>query len=355
MRREPFYDIDRNAYLFPNQLPQSEGRNYPEEEVRQWCAHELLRAYGIKITDIQFEYPVKVGSKKYSIDILVLHGKKPTAVVECKLRGHTKHAEAMAQTVSYADAQSIRAEFAVYTNGDVWHVRRRVREQWVPLPDLPVAIDQNGTEPLTELLHAITDLNPLLYKLGEQLPGIDAWAFLSAMQRFFCATNLLTQDVDGDLRFAMDNLLRALWAAEDLPYRKGKLNTAQVSFEQYRKRADLGFEILPSRDSIWAQIHQLHVALMTIVDGTHGIPIGDLLVLRLATALTDYGRLLRTVKEPKSYPPLGPAVNDPLRDYISYAVKVHLNASLPDPLDKIWNGDIRAYASPGWKQHLQEP
>src|SRR5437867_2251050 len=71
MAREPFYEIPKAAYLFGGGLSASENRDPHEESVRQWCAYELLRAYGIKITEMEFERPVKVGSKRYRIDIVV--------------------------------------------------------------------------------------------------------------------------------------------------------------------------------------------------------------------------------------------------------------------------------------------
>ncbi len=354
MTREAFYGIDKVAYLFGCGLPGAEKREQPEEAVRQWCAYELLRAYGIKVTDIEFEHPVKVGSKNYRIDILVSRHGVPVLVVECKPRDFTKHPKAMDQAISYADARNIRAEFALYTNGDAWHVKRRIREEWVPAPDLPKRVDRNGSEPITELLRALKDSGPLLCKLGDPLVGQDAHDFLGAMQTFFYGTNLLTQDINQDLCVATDNLLRSLWAAGDPPYQCGKFSTAQAHLEKYRKHADLGFEIVLGRDSLWSEMKYLHASLVTMVDGAKGLNSGDLLVLRLATALLDYGQSLREVKKPRSYPPLGSTVHEPLRDYLSYALAVHLNVSLPDPLDNIWIGDMRRYCLAAWKEHVEE-
>jgi len=115
MTRKAFYEIEKAAYLFGKGGTTNPDRNKPEEAVRQWAAYELLRAYGIAISEIAFERPVRVGSKKYSIDILVSHQGVPFIVVECKLRTDAKAADGMAQAISYADAQNIQAEFAVYT------------------------------------------------------------------------------------------------------------------------------------------------------------------------------------------------------------------------------------------------
>src|SRR4051812_47950373 len=111
MARRPYYEIDKAAYLFGYGLPTDANGDKPEETVRQWCAHELLRAYGISVCNIEFERAVRVGSKRYGIDILVSSRGAPSVVVECKPRDHTKHADGMAQAISYADSQTIRAEF----------------------------------------------------------------------------------------------------------------------------------------------------------------------------------------------------------------------------------------------------
>jgi len=123
MMRNAFYEIDPKAFILRPTISDDWSIVNPEEVVRQWCAFELIRAYCISVTDLAFEYTVSVGSKTYRIDIVVLQDGKPWAVVECKKREYVKHDHAMAQAISYADSQNVHAEYAVYTNGDVWRVR----------------------------------------------------------------------------------------------------------------------------------------------------------------------------------------------------------------------------------------
>jgi hypothetical protein len=63
MPRQPFYEASEAAYLFPAQLQAASAR--------QWCAYELIRAYGIIIVEREFEHRVRVGSKFYQFDVLV--------------------------------------------------------------------------------------------------------------------------------------------------------------------------------------------------------------------------------------------------------------------------------------------
>jgi hypothetical protein len=101
-------------------------------------------------------------------------------------------------------------------------------------------------------------LNPLLYNLGEQLSGKDARDFLSAMQKFFHGRNLLTEEIDGNVRFAMDNLLRCFWAFDNDHYQNEKFRSAHARFEEYRQSANIGFEFAPGGDSLWVEMNYHH-------------------------------------------------------------------------------------------------
>ena len=107
--RLSFYSPPRAAYLFASKLSAQGGANEREEPVRQWCAFELMRAYGIMIVDLSFEEEVRVGSKIYRIDILVRRNGLPWIVVECKEPKHKKHDEGLDQAVSYAGAVTVSA------------------------------------------------------------------------------------------------------------------------------------------------------------------------------------------------------------------------------------------------------
>ena len=103
------------------------------------------------------------------------------------------------------------------------------------------------------------------------------------------------------------------------------------------------------------EMKQLHAGLMQIVEGSKGVPFGDLLVLRLAAALTHYGQRLHDVKRLDRIRCSAKDIHDSLRDYIAYALPVHLNLSLPDPLDHIWNADLRLSTSKYLQaEHLAE-
>ena len=83
MKRRPFYQVPSGAWLFRSALPTDSKREQHEEPVRQWCAFELMRAYGIAVTDISLEQRARVGSKSYGIDLLVSRNGSPWIVIEC--------------------------------------------------------------------------------------------------------------------------------------------------------------------------------------------------------------------------------------------------------------------------------
>jgi len=349
MFRQPFYEVPPSAYLFPAQSVKGGEQKQPEESVRQWCAYELIRAYGIRFDELEFEREVRVGSKTYRIDILVSRSGKPWIVVECKQPTHSKPDEGMAQAISYADSQGIHAEFTVYTNGTLWHVRRRVCEQWIAVPDLPSQFGSQTGEPLTEILRAIKDVSPLLHKLDETLQGDEAGKYLSAMQVFFNGVNLLTDGADRDLLAGTDDLLRVLASPhQNSVYRFGKLAAARSSFESYRMRAGFATEFGPilGDTSVAVNSQYLHASLLRMVEGAQGIEALDVLLLRLNVALTEYGMGQRSPKEP--YPTLQSPLYRALRDFLNAALAIRLNTTLPDSLDRIWVGDMKNFCQPAW-------
>lgn len=350
MSRKAFYEVPPATYLFPTLCQRTGDQRHPEEPVRQWCAYELMRAYGVAITELEFERQVRVGSKTYRIDILVSRNGSPWVVVEGKERGHKNHAGGMKQAISYADAQGVKAEFALYTNGQVWHVQRRVQDRWIPVADLPTQVTEE-TILITRLLTTIHKVSPLLGKLDEILEGKEAHTFLSAMQVFFHGSNLLTKDADRDLLIATDNLVRVLCVAGALPYQVGKLQTAQMYFERYRVRAGFPLEIGPvtGSDPVCVELMHLHAGLMNMVEGTNGLVVCDALLLRVNTALLEYGRNQRDGKE--HFPTIGPSLHHALRDFLHYALSVHLNTALPDTLDDISIGDMHGCCHEAWEAH----
>ena len=92
MTTPAFYTIPESAWLFQSQISQrrTEDKKWSnvEESVRQWCIHELIRSYGVRIDCIEIERLVKVARERrpHRIDVVVLRDGSPYVVVECKSR-----------------------------------------------------------------------------------------------------------------------------------------------------------------------------------------------------------------------------------------------------------------------------
>jgi hypothetical protein len=347
--RRTYYEVDESCFLFIKRPPVTAGRRQPEEAVRQWCLHELIRAYGFQASDISVETPVKVGSKNYRIDILVSRSKKPWAVIETKERGRRDIRKDMGQAISYADAQEIRAEFAVVTNGEAWHVKRRLDEAWVAVPDLPCRIDIEGDDRLFQVLNAWEKITTLIYKLDAEMMAEEARCFLSALQGFFHGPNLFTLPITDNVRMATDNLLRSLWAGDSDPrYRAEKMGAAVRLFEHYREAKGYPYFIDPPQagSRFEDSLRFLSGWLLGLVQGSANLLTCDGLVLQLDAALTNYGLSLRSGDK---YPRIPTVVLQVLRDLIDSLLALSVGAKLPTAVDKMSFGDIKQLCAKSWR------
>jgi hypothetical protein len=209
--------------------------------------------------------------------------------------------------------------------------------------------------PLVELLLTIHDVAPLLHKLDQLLIGREARIFLEALQRFFHGSNILTDGTDKNLRFGLDNLLRVLASEARHPdYMRGKLTTAQACFEDFRKRAQIGHEIPEvGNEDVCAEVRYLHAPMLSLIDESASLAPSDRLCLRLIVAFLEFGLRQHPSDVAKRYPQIAPNLHQALREYLSEAFRTQLNFALPDPLENIWNGDIRTFCSSAWDDLLR--
>ena len=179
MPPKPYYDIQPEAYLF------GKKEEKPEEKVRQWALFELLSTYGVSINNIKIEGRVRVGTRTHRADIVILRDGFPEVIIECKKRKDKKLEKGMDQALSYADANQVRAKFAIYTNGDIWRVKRKIGREWVDIPDLPKTIGSEIEVRIDELISSINDFMPALYWLNRSVPAGSAKMYFNCLQRLF--------------------------------------------------------------------------------------------------------------------------------------------------------------------------
>jgi hypothetical protein len=169
------------------------------------------------------------------------------------------------------------------------------------------------------------------------------------MQRFFHGSHLLNHEIDADLRIGTDNLLRVLASIGDHPYCLNKLGTALSRFEKYRVRKGGVMDFYSKGDALHHELHYMRSSIQDLAVSSGGLPIGEAFLLKLNTALLEYGVSQgANLKEP--YPEINSSLDQMLREYLNYAMIYHLSVSLPAQLDEIWTGDMRDYCRSSWEQ-----
>ena len=354
LHRRPFHGIPRSAYLYVGPPAPDADDGEPEEAVRQWCAFELMRAYGFSINDLNFEAQVQVGSKTYRIDILVHRNGVPWIVVECKAP-NGKGDKAIEQAISYADSPRVEAEYVLYTNGIDWQVCRRLTGRWNPVLDLPcVRFEAAGGIDITHFFACFADVAPLLYKLDETIEGKEAKCFLDALQRFFHGWNLLTDGVDQQLASCADNLLRAI-GLPDAPhqYRSEKYNHARDGFNRFRSLTGSGLEVSPigGEVPVATGFLELAIAVSQAVEATSKNAGPNVLLLRVIAGLLDYG--IKAERTKRQFPTLSASIHHSLREFLQHQFKTKFDALLPDPVDQLASSDFRLYCHDAWEQALK--
>lgn len=207
----------------------------------------------------------------------------------------------------------------------------------------PVNLDLN----LSHFLGDFIDLMPLMHWLHQAVPKAATSQYLSAMQRVFHAHSFVTRQTDENLKYALDNLLRALAnSAEFDGYTHGKLTVAFTSIQEYLKSVG---EQNHLGDKFEWNVHELlsipasqfETLVAQKIDGSF-----DYHAIRLIAALLQHGQNQRV--SPKSFCELPGAVNHEFGDYISLALSTNLGVVAPDRLDQIYTDDIRSLCEDAW-------
>ncbi len=342
MQRRSFYEIPEAAWIY---VPKRQAKE--EEPVRQWCAHELIRAYGYRVTSMTFESPVQVGSKTYWIDILIHHEGKPWICVECKKRGHAKNEAAMEQAISYAASQRVKAEYVLYTNGDVWQVKRNIRNGWVDVLDIPHASHLEGSQ-VTDHLWRLKLILPVLAPLPEaSLKGRAAVSWLHRLQEMFNGMSFWCRSADPRLLDSADNLLRYLAdPGEGVNYRLGKLAHACLQLRELvkdRAKDQLLLQDLSGshEKELMRWMHLQAHDLVEVMDVSH---VMDAQLLRVIVDLAQYGEAFP--RKESHYPALPNKLGVHLWEYLDGVLRAHFGLKLPSTQDEIRLSDLRGYCAP---------
>lgn len=352
MPPKPYYEINSQAYLF------GKTDETPEERVRQWALFELLSTYGICINNIEVERQVKVGTRNHRADIVILRDSAPYVVIECKKWEDKKLKQGMQQALSYADANTMKSRYAVYTNGDVWEVKRKIGNDWVDVPDLPKRIDGDYQIRLDELIRSINDFMPTFYWLNQTVPADSALAYFSSLQKIFYGPTYPLNNLDKNLLFGTDNLLRVICAKGDhVGYLHGKMVAACKSFSVFfDSRLDQGItdEFIKDED-LWHLTVVFKMRFEQLVEDTRVLQGEEVLFIRLIAALFQYlnnqnqlqGKKERFIDVPTT-------LTREFQQLLGLLFQVHLSVCFPDPLLEESCTDLRVACSKSWDDFKSE-
>jgi len=353
MPPKPLYEIKPDAYLFVD-LPEK-----PEEKIRQWVLFELLSTYGISIKNIEIERPVKVGTRTHRADIVILRESAPYVVIECKRWENKKIAAGIDQAISYADANTMKAKYAVFTNGDVWIVKRKVKGEWLDVPDISKRIDENYKVDLETLIRAIDDFRPVFYWLNQTIPRKDAKAFFSQLQVIFNGSTFPLDCLDKNMRFATDNLLRVISCddSDDARYRLDKMLFVCKSYGEYVSRVlqndtrHLSFKDYSLREMA---VH-FQIYFNNIVENSRGITGEEIAFNRFIFALLQY--LVKSIKREKDrveFIDVPSVLMAEFQNLISMLFDMRLGVVFPDSLLEESCTGLRHLCSAEWERSRAE-
>ena len=351
MPPKPIYEITLDNYLFS----QNELVNVHEEKVRQWLLFELMSSYGYSINQISAEETIKIGSKNYHADVVISSYDKKAIVIECKKLGDKKPEKGLEQAQSYAER--LKAEFAVYSNGKDWLVTRQINGTWEACIDIPTCHQIDGENPLEYFLYAIDEIKPILFWLYKEIPKEETTKYLKSIQTIFHASTVVTQGIDSDLSYAIDNLARAFTVENTFDgYSQGKFSTAINRFRAFANKVKPDPYLNMPLQSAREEAKYTRLKLHDLVETSMGITSVNLFATRLSVALLEYAEdTLDAQYYSKAIDNLLPrTVNNEFFKLLDYLLKVNLNISLPDQLNTMEINGIQSATESAWNNFRVE-
>ena len=290
------------------------------------------------------------------IFVIHLDNDKPFIVIECKRQtGYKKNKDHMKQAISYANSDSIQADFCIFTDGNIWQVKRKTEAGWVNYPSIPKLNWNNETEfEFSRLLHDLDEIKPVLHWLYEPISGTNSVHFIQAIQPIFCAHSVITTGTNSTLLNIVDNVCRSLTIKPEMNgYHFGKLTTAFKQTQSYLKELKLknydgeSFEY-NLHELLMIPDMQLNEACEQFTDFGSEM---DHAAIHLLSALYSEARSIVGVKSIGEVV-LSTALTDSLYNYINLGLQRNLQTSLPKKSDSMSVNDIRDSCAQSWVSHI---
>ena len=350
MLHNSFYNVSENCYLF-------DRKTGPEEQVRQWVLFELIRYYGYSIEQIKIEKSVQYGTRRGFIDIIIYLNDKPFIIIECKRQtGYSKSKDHMKQAISYANADSIQAEFCVFTDGNIWQVKRKTAAGWVNYPNIPKLKNNDQTEfKYSILLHDLDEIKPVLHWLYQPISGENVVNFTKSIQVIFYANSIITTGTNRTLLDIIDYVCRGINIKPKINgYHLGKLTIAYKKIQIYLKEVGIKNHY---GDCFENDLHELlMIPDMQFNELTETLTEFDSemdhAAIHLISALYSEARSIVEHRSTKELT-LSSELTDQLYNFINLGLQRNLQTSLPKKSDSISVNDIRESCTQNWQKQTE--
>lgn len=343
MTKHQYFKINPDAYLFDKQ-------DTPEERIRQWALFELISYFGYNINDITTELPVKVGRRTHYADIVITSDNKPLVVVECKRVEDEKYKDGIEQAISYASAKNISAPFAILTNGNQWLVKRKVKNDWKSIPDIPMNFSKYRiSRKISGFLDEMKLVEPLLYWTYSRVPIEKSVRYFHFIQRFLFESQIILSPIDINLVNGAELIFRPLSSGHfeiNTEYTKTKFEIAQTFLSKYFESIDANwssavFDIHTIQDYINIYFLNINELIMNI----KGIDSQENALLRSIHCILRYYQSLQDVPAPICVPE---SISLEIQNLISPFFENLLGLEFPDRLDEDGLETLKELSSVYW-------
>lgn len=172
-------------------------KNTPEERVRQDFARDLVEIYGYDLNDLDVEFPIKMGRKRKSADIVIFdHGKEHLqeniiVIIETKRDDilPSDIADGVEQLKSYC-AASIKCNFGVWIGLEKIVYKITEKREFINVPDIPRYGDSSIPIPVLKDLKPAINLKSTFKRVHNYIAGNGGFhqdtAFEELQKLIFC-------------------------------------------------------------------------------------------------------------------------------------------------------------------------
>ena len=203
---------------------------------------------------------------------------------------------------------------------------------------------------MSDFLHDLTELMPLMHWLHRHIPQKETQRYLQSIQRVFYTGSFFTDNADKNLLIGIDNLARALSNKPKFDgYTHEKLKASFTSFQKYFH--SVGVLSYPISGTDWDTHDFLTIPLTQFSNNELQVSNPNYHLCRLAVILLEHGRNQK--HSPKSYCELPESLNIEMNEYLTLILKEKLGLEIPDRLKIHDIHEIKKLCKCAWEKQCE--